>query len=99
MNFRETLDHYRKIIDRELEQFFNRINVDNAFLRTNYNFVKEYIDHGKRLRPILLIMAYKAFHADEKIIPAALSVELLHYNVNKPKIRRAQGLEQGLADL
>jgi len=50
----------------------------DGFLKTNQGYIREYIKDGKRLRPILLIMAYKAFCDNDKIIPASLSVELLH---------------------
>lgn len=80
MNFEQTLTFYRKKINEELELLFNQnINTD-GFIKFIYNRIKEYVlCGGKRLRPILLIMAYKALGGtNQEINKAALSIELLH---------------------
>lgn len=80
MNFNNIIKNYKKLIDAELEKFFIKINKDikDDFLKLDYSFLREYLRNGKRLRPILLIMAYKAFRDDNKIMPVSISVELLH---------------------
>ena len=84
MNFSDELSKYRKIVDKELGVFLNRKIKDassDPFLKELYLCIKEYVMHGgKRLRPIMLIMAYKAFNGKnekEAYIPS-LSLELLH---------------------
>ena len=83
MNFNNTLSRYKEIIDKELEVFLNkRIDgISDQFLKELYNYMKEYVTSGgKRVRPIMFIMAYKAVNGkDEKeaYIPS-LSLELFH---------------------
>ncbi len=83
MDFEDTLKRYRKAVDNGLDLFFdNKIKeIKNPELRLNYSFMKEFVlTGGKRLRPIALIMAYKAVNGkDEKpVYIPSLSVELLH---------------------
>jgi geranylgeranyl diphosphate synthase, type I len=83
MNFQETIAHYKKIIDEELNIFFDKKieEIDSLFIKQNYEFLKEYITTGgKRLRSISTIMSYIAFGGKDvkKIIPASLAVELQH---------------------
>ena len=76
MNFNFVLKKYKNLIDKELDSFFEN-NTNIAGL--NYSFMKEYLKGGKRLRPIMLIMAYNGVKGfDDRILKAALSVELLH---------------------
>lgn len=81
MNFEQTLTFYRKKINEELELLFNnKINNTDDFINFVSHKIKEYVlCGGKRLRPILLIMAYKALGGtNQEINKAALSIELLH---------------------
>jgi len=69
MNFQIKLKKYKEIIDKELELF------------TDYSFIKKFVlNGGKRLRPIVFIMSYKAVNdKDESLIYIpSLSVELVH---------------------
>ena len=85
MNFNDVLSKYKRLIDNELEIFLDRkineISGSDQFLKELYTCLKEYVlVGGKRLRPILFIMAYKAFNGkneQEAYIPS-LSVELFH---------------------
>lgn len=78
--FKETLDKYREVIDKELESFLEQHFKENNSEDINnyYSYIKKYCEGGKRLRPAALIMAYKAFNGKEDITKEALSVELLH---------------------
>ncbi len=83
MDFKETIAKYKDIIDKELEIFLNKKKdeASDQFLKELYVYLKEYVmGGGKRLRPIIFIMAYKSVNGkDEKeaYLPS-LSVELFH---------------------
>ena len=69
MNFQIKLKKYKEIIDKELDIF------------TDYSFIKEFVlNGGKRLRPIVFIMSYKAVNDkdEQSIYIPSLSVELVH---------------------
>lgn len=78
MDFKEAMNAYKEKVDQELNNLFENMRFRDQFLTLNYSFLKEYVKEGKRLRPILMIMAYKAFRDDGRIIPLSLSLELLH---------------------
>ncbi|MBF0120678.1 MAG: polyprenyl synthetase family protein [Desulfobacterales bacterium] len=85
MDFKEVLDKYKKIIDKELLSVFdneiNKLREENDFLYLLYSLIKDYtLNGGKRLRPISFIMAYNGIcsQKDKDIIPAAIAIELLH---------------------
>jgi len=84
MHFDETLQKYKKLIDDELVLFFEKVIKERASNDFLYEFYKDLegfvMNGGKRLRPIALIQAYKAVKGsvDDKIIKAAISVELYH---------------------
>jgi len=72
----------RKEINHELELFLNNLisEADDDFLRFTYSAVRDYVmAGGKRIRPAMLIMAYRAVGGTSRdIVKAALSVELFH---------------------
>jgi|TARA_B100001964_G_C14249344_1_gene609086 geranylgeranyl diphosphate synthase type I len=82
MEFNNSLDNYKKIIDNELIKFFdNGIKKDDDFLKESYGYLKEFtLRPGKRLRPIATIMSFKAINdSDEsKIYPVCIVPELIH---------------------
>ncbi|MBR9699593.1 polyprenyl synthetase family protein [Candidatus Woesearchaeota archaeon] len=74
------LARYQKIIDKELEQFFD-FSLEEEFLQKSYGFLKEYVLRGgKRLRSIACIKAYEALtgQKNKEIILPSLSLELVH---------------------
>lgn len=74
MDFNDVLKKYKKEIDNEIDLFFQ--NKKNPI----YKPLQLFLQGGKRLRPILLIMAYKAITGkiDKDIIKASICVELYH---------------------
>jgi len=81
-DFGATLKHYKKIIDVRLEALFDeRIRDADDFLKPVYSYLKDYVLRGgKRLRPILTVMAFKAAggRAEDKILLPAVGIELFH---------------------
>lgn len=81
-DFEATLQRYKEIIDSRLKAFFEeRILEADDFLKSVYSQLKDYVLRGgKRLRPILTIMAFKAAGDDdeEKILAPAVGIELFH---------------------
>jgi len=63
-----------------LRRFLGEQKVTDPYLKKVYSHLKSFVLRGgKRLRPLILLMAYESFGKDpERIIPAAISVELLH---------------------
>lgn len=82
MEFEETIDKYSKIIDSRLNSlFYENINRSEGFMKTSYSFLKEFVlGGGKRIRPILTIMAYKSVNDqdEEKIFLPAVGIEIFH---------------------
>jgi len=81
--FKYIVNQYKKKIDDLLLDFLDKAFVENKEredITAYYSYLKKYSTGGKRLRPILFMMSYKAFGGiDEKsVLQAALSVELLH---------------------
>ncbi len=74
------LEDYRKRINKELERFFDaKINVASGEEKHLTEKIKEYtLRGGKRIRPVLTVLAYKCFKEDDKIIPASVAMELIH---------------------
>ena len=82
MNFDETLQKYKEIIDLGLKTFFEKIiNESTNFIQSSYFPLREFVlNGGKRLRPVLTIMAFKALcdQDEEKIYLPAVGLELFH---------------------
>lgn len=86
MDFHNTIETYRTQINIALEQFFQQLNKQNKN-SDNQRFIdimREFtMRKGKRLRPILVIIGFKAFKKDateqelQQIIQIALTTELL----------------------
>ncbi|MBI5392334.1 polyprenyl synthetase family protein [Candidatus Woesearchaeota archaeon] len=86
MDFHAAIETYRTQINKSLEQFFQQLKKQNKN-QDNQKFIEimqEFtMRKGKRLRPILVIIGYKAFKKDatekelQQIIQIALTTELL----------------------
>ena len=64
MEFKREFSFYQKIIDRELKKFFNKLKfleIKNPLIRQEISLLKKFcLSPGKRLRPILVIIAFQA---------------------------------------
>jgi len=82
----ESLKEEIVAVTKTLDQFFNdkidQVAPLGSWHRQYYSNIKEYLMRGgKRLRPVLVILGYKAVRGDtipENLYTAALSVEILH---------------------
>ena len=85
-NYLESLKDEMKRVVKTLNGFFDskieEVSTYSAWHKKYYENVKEYIMRGgKRLRPILVVLGYKAVKGDdvpENLYTAACSVEILH---------------------
>ena len=82
MDFEKTLKKYKDIIDSELKTLFDeKISDSRDFIKSSYSYLKEFVLRGgKRLRPVITIMAYKAVcdQDEAKIFLPAVGIELFH---------------------
>ncbi len=82
MNFNNSVQKYKEIIDSELNALFDeKIKESKGFIRSSYSYLKEFVlKGGKRLRPVLTIMAFKALcdQEEKKIYLPAVGLELFH---------------------
>ncbi|MHC1609212.1 MAG: polyprenyl synthetase family protein [Candidatus Methanofastidiosia archaeon] len=78
------LDTYLPVINQVEEEINSYLNENiaknkNPILDEFYRLVKKNIlSGGKRLRPLSMIMAYRCFKNDDKIIKSSISSELVH---------------------
>ena len=82
MELNEFMAKYKSLVEKELEKFFKEKKKENThkITREVVEVIEEYtLRGGKRIRPILMILAYKMFGGKEedKIIKAAASLELI----------------------
>jgi geranylgeranyl diphosphate synthase type I len=82
MNFEKTFQKYKGIIDSGLKTLFEeKIYESKDFIQSSYFLLKEFtLKGGKRLRPVLTIMAFKALcnQEEENIYLPAVGIELFH---------------------
>ena len=82
MNFDKTLQKYKEVIDAGLKTFFEEIIGESKdFIKSSYFPLREFVlNGGKRLRPVMTIMAFKALcdQDEEKIYLPAVGLELFH---------------------
>ena len=82
MNFDKTLHKYKEIIDSGLITLFEEIiNESKDFIQSSYFSLREFVlKGGKKLRPIMTIMAFKALcdQDEKKIYLPAVGLELFH---------------------
>jgi len=77
MNFKEELSRYVKIVNNELEKYVRKEKCPEEKLNSSMEY--SLISSGKRLRPILMISAYKVFKEDyEEVFPFAVAMEMIH---------------------
>jgi len=65
-------------INIEINKFVKKH--DNLFINKTYDIIKDYVNNGgKRIRPIVCIMAYNSLKGgDEKIFLPAIGIEFFH---------------------
>ncbi len=82
MNFDKTLQKYKEIIDSGLLTFFEGLlNESKDFIQSSYYSLRDFVfKGGKRLRPVMTIMAFKSLCDldEEKIYLPAVGLELFH---------------------
>ncbi|HRY52525.1 MAG TPA: polyprenyl synthetase family protein [Candidatus Portnoybacteria bacterium] len=86
MDFEKTIKKYQKIINKEMDRYLRKTikglpNFKNSFILDQYRIFREYcLGDGKRLRPILTLMAYRAVGGkdEKKVVEPALAFELYH---------------------
>lgn len=82
MDFKKTLKKYKDIIDLGLKTLFDEKILDSKdFITSSYSYLKEFVLRGgKRLRPVLTIMAFKAVcdQDEKKVFLPAMGIELFH---------------------
>jgi len=81
-DFSAALRHYREIVDSRMKAFFeDRIRESDGFLKSAYSYLADYVlNGGKRLRPVLAILAYQAAGGrdEDAIALPAVGIELFH---------------------
>jgi len=83
MKFPEYAKRYIPTINNAIKSLFDRKlnSVENLFLKDYYSELSDYfLSGGKRIRPLLCIATYNAFHnnQDDSIIHPSVGVEFLH---------------------
>ncbi len=77
MNFKEELKKYADIVNVELEKYVKHEKCPEEILNASVEY--SLISSAKRLRPILMISAYKLFKEDyEEVFPFAVAMEMIH---------------------
>ncbi len=77
MDFKEKLNKYQEIIDKELEKYLRKEKCPEETLNNSMEY--SLMAGGKRLRPILIIATYELFKEDiEKCMPYAVAIEMIH---------------------
>lgn len=81
-DFAAAFKRYKDIIDSRMRAFFeDRIRESDGFLKSAYSYLGKYVlNGGKRLRPLLTIMAYKAAGGRDEnaVVLPAVGIELFH---------------------
>jgi geranylgeranyl diphosphate synthase type I len=86
MDFKKTIQCYQILINKSLDAYLSKKikqlpTFENPFIKQQYRIFKDYcLGSGKRLRPILTLMAYRAVGGkkEKEIIIPALAFELYH---------------------
>lgn len=77
MDFKEELKNYVNIVNNELEKHVRRERCPEEKLNASMEY--SLISSAKRLRPILMISAYKLFREDyQEVFPYAIAMEMIH---------------------
>lgn len=76
VNHTEYIDHYKKIIDQELEKQLHKLQIPTQLKQSMLYSIQA---GGKRIRPILLIASNQAYHHNlSKVLSAAVALEMIH---------------------
>jgi len=85
MDIKEELEKYKKNVDKEIDAYLNRVieetkEVDLFVLDAVKYFKKMILSGGKRIRPIMMCVGYKAAGGTsyEEIVKTSISIELIH---------------------
>ena len=80
MDLEDVFKTYKQKFDDVLIKFLDcKLRFNDDFLRYKYNNLKNYLLNGKKIRPLLCVLAYKATNGDkEDIYDIAISLELFH---------------------
>ncbi len=86
MDFINTIDQYRKLINQELKVYFDKKRKElpvfgNSFVEKQVDLLEKYcLRNGKRLRPILTLIVYEAVGGKNKkdILFPSLAFEIYH---------------------
>lgn len=78
MNFKEELNEYASVINKELEKYVKTDECPEQLLNKSMEY--SLMAGGKRLRPILIMATYKLFKSDdiEKCYKFAVAMEMVH---------------------
>ena len=77
MEFKEKLKEYQETVNKELEKYIKSKDCYEKILNESMEY--SLMAGGKRLRPILVIAAYKLFKNDySKCLPYAMAIEMVH---------------------
>lgn len=77
MVFKDELEKYKKIVDKELQKYIKTEECPEKMLNESMEY--SLMAGGKRLRPILVIAVYNIFKQDiEKCFPYAVALEMIH---------------------
>ena len=77
MEFKENLKRYQEIVNKELEKYVRKEDCPEKLLNESMEY--SLMAGGKRLRPILVIVAYELFKNDyEECMPFAVAIEMVH---------------------
>ncbi|HOP08811.1 MAG TPA: polyprenyl synthetase family protein [Candidatus Methanofastidiosa archaeon] len=81
MVFLDNYSHIREMIEKEMELYLsNKIHNNNKpILDEFYQLIRDHVfSGGKRLRPLCMVMGYRGYVDDYKIIGPSISPELVH---------------------
>lgn len=77
MDFKEELKSYQQMINKELEKYIRNQKCPEEILNKSMEY--SLMAGGKRIRPILVLSAYKLFKPDiETCMPYAIAIEMVH---------------------
>lgn len=77
MDFKEELNSYQEMINKELEKYLRKQECPEKVLNKSMEY--SLMAGGKRLRPILMLDVYQIFKEDyRQCIPYAVAMEMIH---------------------
>ncbi|MCI8411349.1 MAG: polyprenyl synthetase family protein [Clostridia bacterium] len=77
MDFKQNLEIYQQMINKELEKYLKKQKCPEEILNQSMEY--SLMAGGKRIRPILVIATYEIFKKDiKKCMPYAVAIEMIH---------------------